>query len=75
MKKTQFAPEFSVAMSLETGCIVMVRMQGDRQKVMGSLEREASIQFARSIINWIPEAIAAPVETPKPQLTLVNGSG
>lgn len=43
---------FSVAMSQETGCIVMVRTLGDRATIIGSLTREDSLAFADSVIDW-----------------------
>ena len=72
MKKTQFPkPEYSVAMSLETGCIVMVRTTNDKQSVMGSLTREDSMKFAQGILDWRQETVLdAPKEPPK--LSLVN---
>jgi hypothetical protein len=71
MKKTVFPKAaFSVAMSLETGCIVMVRARGDKQEIMGSLTREDSLKFAQGLLDWIPEAAQAP--EPRPKLTLVN---
>jgi hypothetical protein len=77
MKKTQFGkPEFSVAMSLETGCIVMVKMINDKQSVCGSLTRDDSLKFAQGILDWRAETVldaqVVPVEPEKPKLTLVN---
>ena len=70
MKKTQFGkPAHSVAMSLDTGCIVMLKTTNGKPQVMGSLTREDSLKFARGIIDWIPAAVQAP-EPPK--LSLVN---
>jgi hypothetical protein len=43
---------FSVAMSQETGCIVMVRTNGHQVTVIGSLKREESLGFADSVIDW-----------------------
>jgi hypothetical protein len=71
MKKTIFnKPEFSVAMSFETGCVVFVRNEGEKQKIIGSLTREDSLKFAQGIINWVPESVR--VEPEKPKLSLVN---
>ena len=74
MKKTQFPKaEYSVAMSLETGCIVMVRNLNKQVKVMGSLTRDDSLKFARGIIDWVPDALdAKPAEPERPKLTVVN---
>jgi hypothetical protein len=68
VKKTDFGkPAFSVAMSIETGCIVMTRTLGEQVKVMGSLTREQSIEFAKSITDWVPEAAKE-----RPKLSIVN---
>lgn len=76
-KKSEFTgrPNFSVAMSQETGCIVMVKTLGTNVSIMGSLTREQSLEFAKGIINW-RETIALGVSKAieKPKLTLVNGS-
>jgi hypothetical protein len=59
-KKSEFdTPEFSVAMSLQTGCIVMVRTLRSEQQVIGSLTRADSIKFAHGIVDWAPEAVQA----------------
>ena len=50
---------FSVAMSQDTGCIVMVRTNGHQVTVIGSLTRDESLKFADSVIDWesaVPEA-------------------
>ncbi len=61
MKKTEFAkPAYSVAMSEETGCIVMVKTVGREVTVIGSLTHEASIKFADGVLKWIPEALRKP---------------
>ncbi len=58
MKKTEFTkPEYSVAMSQDTGCIVMVEKRGDKVKVMGSLTHEDSLKFANDVLKWMPEAL------------------
>jgi hypothetical protein len=49
---------FSVAMSQETGCIVMVRTLGAQAIVIGSLTKEQSDAFARGVLDWR----AAPLE-------------
>jgi hypothetical protein len=69
MKKTNFGPsglDLSVAMSHETGCLVMVR---DGNRIVGSLTREQSVAFAESIIHFVPPIMAEPA---KPRLTLVK---
>jgi hypothetical protein len=69
MKKTNFGPsalDLSVAMSEETGCIVIVR---DGNRVVGSLTREQSVAFAEAIIHFVPPIMAEPA---KPRLTLVK---
>lgn len=85
MKKTVFkdTAAYSVAMSQETGCIVMVRTTGQKVAIMGSLTREDSVKFAESVTTWIPESIRAAyqqIEPPRteegsadpPKLQLVN---
>jgi len=75
VKKTQFGPkpEFSVAMSLETGCIVMVKTLGEKQAVVGSLTRDDSQKFAQALLDWRPETVLdAQSEPEKPKLSLVN---
>ncbi len=69
MKKTNFGPSalnLSVAMSQETGCVVIVR---DGNRVVGSLTREQSVAFAEAIIHFVPPIMADPA---KPRLTLVK---
>jgi hypothetical protein len=75
MKKTEFTgrPNFAVAMSRDTGCIVMTRTLGAEVSVMGSLTREQSLSFARSLLDWKPEEIQEAVkEVVRPKLTVVN---
>jgi hypothetical protein len=55
----QKKPDYSVAMSKETGCIVMVRTNGKQVSVVGSLTREDSLQFVKSIMEWSDETIKA----------------
>lgn len=74
-RKSEFQgrPQYSVAMSRETGCIVMTKMLGADVSVMGSLTREQSLEFSQSILDWKPEAIREAVkEAVKPKLTVVN---
>jgi len=42
-------------MSKDTGCFVLVQVDGEQIKVLGSLEREQSLSLARDILNWKPE--------------------
>lgn len=73
MKKTQFAkPEYSVAMSVETGCIVMVKKGPRGAEVIGSLSREDSLRFCQGLIEWIPEVLLAESIAETPKLSLVN---
>lgn len=74
-KKSEFTgrPSYSVAMSQETGCIVMVKTLGTQVSVMGSLDREQSVKFAKELIDWsatIGLAVEKAIE--KPKLTVVN---
>lgn len=50
-------PLYSVAMSKDTGCIVMVRTNGKVVSVMGSLTREQSLDFVKGILEWSDETI------------------
>lgn len=74
MKKSEFTgrPNFSVAMSQDTGCIVMVKTTGATTTVMGSLTRDQSIEFAKSLIAWVPTLEDVVKEAVKPKLSLVN---
>lgn len=73
MKKAK-KPQFSVAMSQDTGCIVMVRSNGAKVTVIGSLTRDDSLKFADSVIDWeAPEPVGdadvlAAVAEPTPRL-------
>jgi len=52
MKRTFDQPAFSIAMSEQTGCLVMVRTTGEKVKVIGSLTREQSQMLADRIRAW-----------------------
>lgn len=61
---------YSIALSKETGCIVMIRTRGKQVEVMGSMTREDSLKFADGVIDWdsderndAPEA-AGPISRP-----------
>ena len=68
--KSEF-PTYAVAMSQDTGCIVMTKTQRGKVSVMGSLTREQSIEFAKSIVDW-KETIALGVKKEVPKLTVVK---
>ena len=70
-KKSEFTgrPSYSVAMSQDTGCIVMVKTNGKDVTVMGSLTRDMSLKFADSIQQWMPEALK---REPEPAVETVN---
>lgn len=55
---------FSVAMSQDTGCIVMVRTNGQKATIIGSLDKEQSEAFAQGILDWVPPASQAEPEHP-----------
>jgi hypothetical protein len=59
MKKTVFKDPaaYSVAMSKDTGCIVMVRTNGQSVTVMGALDRAQSVKFADGLLQWMPEGL------------------
>lgn len=48
---------YSLAMSKETGCIVIVRTNGKDISVIGSLTREESLDFVKGIMEWSAEVI------------------
>lgn len=52
-------PHYSVAMSKDTGCIVMVRTNGKVISVMGSLDRDQSLSFVKEILEWSARTIKA----------------
>jgi hypothetical protein len=66
MTKKAKKPDYSVAMSKDTGCVVMVRTNGAKATVIGALTREDSLNFADGLIDWEPEVIA-PAEVPAPR--------
>lgn len=75
MKKTNFGGkrQYSVAMSQETGCIVMIQINPDESlKVMGSLDREQSLNLAHELIAWTASIDKAVDKAVKPKLSLVN---
>lgn len=55
MKKPK-KPLYSVAMSKDTGCIVMVRTNGTKATVIGALTREDSLNFAGGVLDWVLES-------------------
>lgn len=60
MKKTVFkdqASAYSCAMSKQDGCIVMLRTNGEKITVIGSLTRDMSVKFADELLQWMPEAL------------------
>lgn len=50
---------YSIAMSKETGAIVMVRTRGKVVEVMGSMSREQSMDFVKGILEWSEATIKA----------------
>jgi hypothetical protein len=76
VKKTDFGGKkaaYSVAMSKETGCIVMIRIETDDSlKVMGSLDREQSLLMAKDIQEWSGTVSEAVGQAVKPKLSLVS---
>lgn len=59
MTKKAKVPMYSVAMSKDTGCIVMVKTNGTKATVMGSLDREQSLDFVKGILEWSERTIKA----------------
>lgn len=58
--------QFSVAMSQETGCIVMVRSNGKKVTVIGSLTKEQTEGLCKSCTEW--KADAEPPQSPVTEL-------
>jgi hypothetical protein len=48
---------YSVAMSKETGAIVMLRTNGKKVSVIGSMSREDSLGFVEGIMKWSASTI------------------
>jgi hypothetical protein len=57
--------QYSIAMSKDDGCIVMVRTRGKIVEVMGSMSREQSLDLVKAIMEWSKETIRA--EAPRIQ--------
>jgi hypothetical protein len=57
-------------MSQEDGCLVVVKLLGGNQDIVGSVDRTQSVNIAKGVIEWLPEVIQA--EREKPKLTVVN---
>jgi hypothetical protein len=60
--------QYSIAMSKDTGAIVMVRTRGKQVEVMGSMTREQSMEFAKAIMEWSKEVIED-----RPRIMQLNG--
>jgi hypothetical protein len=61
--------QYSIAMSKDTGCIVMVRTRGKQVEVMGSMTREQSMDFVQGILEWTNEVI----KEDAPRIQRLNG--
>ncbi len=59
MTRRSTKPAYSVAMSKDTGCIVMIKTHGTSVSVMGSLTREDSLNFVKDILDWSDSTIKA----------------
>lgn len=59
--------QFSIAMSQETGALVMLRTNGHKVTVVGALTRDQTLGLADSIQQWMPDA-----EMPKTPETAVG---
>lgn len=62
-------PIYSVAMSKETGAIVMVRTNGHQVTVIGAMSREDSVEFVKGIMQWTQETIREEA----PRIQRLNG--
>ena len=60
---------YSVAVSKETGCIVMVRTNGKVISVVGSLDRKQTLGFVSQIMDWSDETIREDA----PRIQRLNG--
>ena len=60
---------YSIAMSKEDGCIVMVRTRGKQVEVMGSMTRDQSMDFVQGILEWTKEVI----KEDGPRIQRLNG--
>jgi len=47
-------PQVSIAMSQQDGCIVIIGGINDDTKVLGSLDRDATIAFCDACLRWMP---------------------
>ena len=54
-----------MAMSQETGCMVMVKTLGVKISVIGSLDKKMSEHLARAIMAWKPESKPNVLQFPK----------
>jgi hypothetical protein len=61
--------QYSIAMSKDTGAIVMVRTRGQKVEVMGSMSRDQSMEFVQGIIEWSKETIREEA----PRIMRLNG--
>jgi hypothetical protein len=57
MARRPLKPNYAVAMSKDTGCIVMVKTNGKDITVMGSMSRDESLKFVKDILAWSDETI------------------
>jgi hypothetical protein len=65
VRKTRFSEQFSIAMSQEDGCLVIVRNQ---ETVVGSLTRAQTLMLAQGCIDFVPPIVR---EKAPPKLSLV----
>jgi hypothetical protein len=66
MTKKAKKPTYSVAMSTETGCIVMTRSNGQKISVVGALTREETVAFCESVFDWgAQSAMASEPDPPR----------
>ena len=57
-KKRVNKSTFSVAMSKDTGCLVMVRTNGTQVTVVGYLSKDESMGMANALLSWSAEAVS-----------------
>ena len=63
---------YSIAMSKEDGCLVMVRTRGKQVEIVGSVTREQSEVIAEGVLDWnaspLEQIIAEELNGPQPRL-------
>jgi len=69
MSKRAKESTYSIAMSKETGAIVMVRTNGKNVTVIGAMTREQSLDLVKGIMEWTEQTIREDA----PRIQTLNG--